>query len=157
MADFDLKSELVSTVSLAPAVRTTDTNGTAVDTLDFGAVTFEVYVGAGGITFDGSNYLDIILQDSDDNSTYTAVPTEDLILGYGQAVSGTNTGIVRRFQAAKAAADLKSELFGYRGKKRYVRAVADFTGTHGTGTLVGVNVLLGKPYHQPIWATSIET
>ena len=40
--------------------------------------------------------------------------------------------------AAHAAAE--QFLVGYRGKKRYVKLTADFSGTHGTATLIGWNV-----------------
>ena len=50
--------------------------------------------------------------------------------------------------AAHAAAE--QFLVGYRGKKRYVKLLtADFSGTHGTGTLIGWNWLLSHPMSRP--------
>ena len=38
---------------------------------------------------------------------------------------------------------------GYRGSKRYVRAVLNFSGTHSTGTPIGVIGLRGRLRAQP--------
>ena len=38
---------------------------------------------------------------------------------------------------------------GYTGGKRYVRVVADFTGTHSNGTPIAASVIKGHPIHAP--------
>ena len=54
---------------------------------------------------------------------------------------------MKALAAAHAAAE--QFLVGYRGKKRYVKLLtADFSGTQGTGTLIGWNWLLSHPICQ---------
>lgn len=157
MADYDEKSRSTVVVATPYAVVTATPTPLAVDLLDYGACTFELFMGAGGITFSGSNRVDYTVTESDDNVTYTAPSDDALILAPGAAAPG-GTGIVRSVQAAHAAADTTDvPTAGYRGKKRYVKCVPVFVGTHGTGTLVGVNARRGYAYHGPIGASAIET
>lgn len=155
MADYDLKSNLVAKQHYAITSIDATPSVTGVDTLDYGSVTFETYVGAGGITFTSSNKITFIVYDSDDDSSYTAAPDVALILDAGATAPG-DTGIVRSIVAAHASADTTMPLVGYRGKKRYVKCVPTFSGTHGAATPVGVRVLLGHPYHKPITASAVE-
>lgn len=156
MADYDEKSRAQHLVVVPTAIVTATPSATAVDLLDFGACTFEMYAGAGGITFSGVNRVDFKVEESDDNSTFTAAADDSLILDPGATAPG-GTGIVRSLIAAKAAADTVIPIVGYRGKKRYAKCTPVFSGTHGTGTIVGVNVRRGYAYHGPIGASSIET
>ena len=55
--------------------------------------------------------------------------------------------------AAHAAAE--QFLVGYRSKKRYVKLTAEFSGTHGTGTLIGWNWPLSHPMWRPTWQSSV--
>jgi hypothetical protein len=60
---------------------------------------------------------------------------------------------VKALVAAHAAAE--QFLVGYRGKKRYVKLLtADFSVTHGTGTLIGWNWLLSHPISRPTSVTN---
>mgnify|MGYP001457256663 CR=1 FL=1 len=156
MADYDEKSRSQCLEMVPRATATATPSATAVDLLDFGACTFEMYAGIGGITFTTTNRIDYIVYESDDNSTFTAAGDDALILDPGATAPG-GTGIVRSLIAAKAAADTVISTVGYRGKKRYAKCVPTFGGTHGTGTPVGVTVRRGYAYHGPIGASSIET
>jgi uncharacterized membrane protein YidH (DUF202 family) len=86
-------------------------------------------IGAGGITFTGTNKLDIVIEHSDDGTTFVPVTAADML-----GVTTVTAGSVLSFQAAKAAVSV--HLFAYIGDKRAVRATATFGGTHATGTLV---------------------
>lgn len=155
-ADYDLVSNIRMPVGAVLATLDADTNGAAVDNQLYKSVVHGWYVGIGGITFTSTNRLDIVIQESDDNSTWTAVASEeDLILPYG--ISFTTGGIVKSYIAAKAAADTTYNLVGYRGKKRYSRLRLEFGGTHSSGTPVEIITLLGHPMHKPVWQSSIET
>jgi len=46
---------------------------------------------------------------------------------------------------------------GYIGKEQYIFLLADFSGTHGSGTPMAASVILGRSDVNPIWQTSIET
>lgn len=154
-ANYDQRSNLKMPVGLALATRTATASTAAIDTLDWEALTFASYAGIGGITFDATNKLELIITHSDDDVTYTAVGSDDVIQGYGQSF-GTG-GVVRSFTAAKAAADTLFDLVGYRGKKRYVKAAWTFSGTHGTGTPCSLHAIQGKPAHKPTWQSNVET
>lgn len=116
------------------------------------AITFAMHVGAGGITFSGSNYIALKLEDSDDGSTYAVLNSaSQIVLGRnsdatqfgGQAPD--SDGFVRLIGAAHASADVDPFKVSYVGNKAYVRATIVFGGTHGAGTLVGLYAVLGHP------------
>ncbi len=139
----DLISNISPAYSLTPVVRTADANGSGVDLQGFRSAVVLIQTGVGGITFDGTNKIEYVLQHSDDDSTYTAVAQADV-----QGVTVTGSGIVRSLVAAHAAASIVE--VGYVGGKRYVRAVADFSGTHGTGTLTSATVIRGGASNLPV-------
>jgi hypothetical protein len=39
---------------------------------------------------------------------------------------------------------------GYNGKKRYLKLLADFSGTHGTGTPMSAVAILANPKTKPV-------
>lgn len=147
MADYDKVSVLKPVVSIVPAVLTADNTEITVDTANWRSATVETIVGAGGITFSTTNKVEFKLTHSDDDVTYTAVEATDVIMPYGETL-GTG-GIIRSLIAAKAAADTVAHKVGYIGKKRYLQLLADFSGTHGTGTAIAANIILGDPLHAP--------
>jgi len=141
----DLARNLSPTRLIAPAVATADTTPISVDLLGFDSCAIVLDIGAGGITFDGTNRIDFVLQHSDDNSTFTNVTSVDVV---GAPIGATITsGIVRSLTAAKAAADTVD--FSYVGGRRYIRFLADFSGTHGTGTQIGAWAVRGHPHIAP--------
>lgn len=158
--DYDLRSDLLSVIGVVPTSQTADQSYT-IDTESvanriFKGLTLEIYIGAGGIVFDGSNFIEVKVSHSDDNVTYVACVADDLILDYtSEKVLGLPdvNGTVRSLKAAHASAE--NFLVGYRGKKRYVKVVFDFTGTHGTGTVVGLNWLLSHSMVKPVWQASV--
>ena len=74
---------------------------------------------------------------SDDGVTYAAV-TDDDVVKDAYAPTSITGGIVRALTAAHAAATVQK--LGYVGSKRYVKLLADFSGTHGTGTPIAAIV-----------------
>jgi hypothetical protein len=103
-----------------------------------------VNVGAPGITFSGTDKVDIILEDSSDNSTFTAVTNNNFVTG---GTVDSSTGI---WQTIDANGDCNAVYgIGYVGPQRYYRVVLDFSGTHGTGTVFGVVGAQSNPLHAP--------
>lgn len=150
MAAYDSVSRLKSVVAIVPEVLAADNTPIAVDTLNWESATVEIIVGAGGITFSGTNKVEFKLTHSDDNSTYTAVTDDDVIMPYGTTVAGLGgLGIIHALVAAHASADSVATKVGYVGSKRYLKLLADFSGTHGTGTPIAANVILGNPLWAP--------
>ena len=143
MAMQDLKSGLALDESLNAIVKDADTNCTAIDSQGFSSVMHVVNVGAPGITFSTTHKVEIELEHSDDNATFTDVTSNTDVTGGTVDSSGV-------FQTIDANADCnKVYAIGYVGGKRYSRVVLNFSGTHGTGTIFGVVGVKGHPLHGP--------
>lgn len=133
----DVMNNLKLVSSLLPLVRTADANGSGVDTENSVGVGVMAHVGAPGDTLSASIYIELELEESDDNITFTDVADADI----SAPVSGsTNTGCFAKIIAnASASAIFKTN---YLGNKRYVRVVANVTGTHTNGTPSSASVVL---------------
>jgi hypothetical protein len=132
----DLKNNIKVSNTLVPAVRTTDANGTGFDRKDYPAIMFAFNFGASGDTLSGSVKVAGVVQESDDNSTYTDVVDADLI--------GTEPLVDAPGEAST------TYVVGYKGNKRYVRGMLDFTGTHTNGIGCSVVILGGNPRNVPV-------
>ncbi len=139
--------DLISNIGLAfaipPATYNADNTPPAVDLLGFSSAVIAIQVGVGGITFDGANKVQIKLTHSDDNTTYDAVTQDDV-----QGVAVESGGIVRSLVAEHAAATAVK--VGYVGNRRYIKLLADFSGTHGAGTPISALVIKGNPANRPV-------
>ena len=137
----DLANNIKLMQSLAPAARDADANGTGVDTQGYENVAVVVDSGIEGITLSTTNKIEFELEHSDDDSTYVDCESAD--------VNGTlgSNGLFLTLDANAETPQI-SEI-EYLGSKRYVRVVANFSGTHGTATPVSAFVILGKPRHAP--------
>ena len=143
MAIYDGKSGLKFEESLNAIVKDADTNSTGVDSQGFSSVTHVVNVGAPGITFSTTHKVEIELEHSDDNVTFTDVTSNTDVTG---GTVGTN-GL---WQSINADGDCNAVYaIGYVGGKRYSRVVLNFSGTHGTGTVFGVVGVKGRPLSGP--------
>ena len=143
---FDLKNNIQLVESLNAIVKDADTNSTGIDTQGANSAMVIVNVGAPGITFSGTNKVDIKLEDSADNSTFAAVTNNNFVTG------GTvdSAGI---WQTIDANGECNAVYgLGYVGPERYIRVVLDFSGTHGTGTVFGVTGALGNLESAPTYA-----
>jgi len=121
------------------AVSTADANGTPVDTQGFESVMFVVNSGIEGDTLSGSVKFDFILQESDDDSSFSAVTSSTSVTE--GSVDGS--GIFLTLDANGETP--QTSQIGYIGGKRYVRVKIDATGTHSNGTPISVQGILGNP------------
>ena len=143
MAIFDGKSGIAIDESLNAIVKDADTNCTGVDSKGFSSVTHVVNVGANGITFSTTNKVEIELEESDDNVTFTDVTSNTSVVGGTVGANGL-------WQTIDADGDCNAVYaIGYVGGKRYSRVVLNFSGTHGTGTIFGVVGVKGRPLSGP--------
>jgi hypothetical protein len=131
-------------VAVFNATLDADNTPAAIDLLGFDGAKLLIQVGAGGITFSSSNKIEFKVTHSDDDSTYTAVAAGDVLLGTNADSSVGTGGIVKSLVAAHATPDVTS--IEYIGGKRYLKVLADFSGTHGTGTPIAVTVLKGHAH-----------
>jgi hypothetical protein len=142
---FDLSNNISTAISLKAAVTSANTTGTGVDLSGYNSATMIVDVGAEGVTLSGSVYFEIAIEDSDDNSTFTACSQADIIDGTIAA-----SGIFFKIDGTTGGdPDTTGTTYrvGYNGEKRYIRAVLTKTGTMGTGTPIGVMVVRGRARH----------
>nr|MBA4770619.1 hypothetical protein [Sphingobium sp.] len=139
----DLHSAILATLAFAPAVLTDDPVPIAIDLLGYDAAEILLAVGVGGINFSGTNKIEFKLTHSDDDVTYTAVELKD-VLGVAGVANG---GIIKALTSAHAAA--AAYRFGYKGGKRFLKLLPDFSGTHGTGTALSAIVLKGHGHDNP--------
>lgn len=126
MTTRDLKSNIDIVASLAPAARTATESGTGVDLRGYESAVVSFVVGT---VTDGTHTPSV--EESDDDSTYTAVAAADLLGSLADLASN----VVQRV--------------GYRGGKRYIRAKVAASGTT-TGALDAALVIRGNAVQQPL-------
>ena len=140
----DLKNNIGVVQSLAPAARSSDADGTGVALQGFASATIVIDMGAEGITLSSTNKIEIELEHSDDNSTFTDVTSSADVIG----ATPDSNGVIATFDDPAEAPAIAS--VGYIGGKRYIRAVANFSGTHGTATPLAVSVIKGHARSNPV-------
>lgn len=139
----DLHSRIAAATAIVPAALDADNTPPAVDLAGFESADILIHVGVGGITFSGTNKVEFKLTHSDDDSTYEAVTVDDVI---GIDSVGTG-GIIHSLVAAHAAATVTR--VGYVGNRRYLKLLADFSGTHGAATPMSAVVVKGHAHERP--------
>jgi len=142
---FDVHSDIGAKVMIGAAALSADNTPPAVDLDGFGAAEILLNVGIGGITFSGTNKIEFKLTHSDDDSSYVAVTDDDMLGVTGGVGTG---GIIKSLIAEHAAA--AAYRFGYIGGKRYLKLLADFSGTHGSGTPLAATVAAMRPALGPV-------
>ncbi|API58871.1 hypothetical protein BSL82_05720 [Tardibacter chloracetimidivorans] len=138
----DIHSDITVVSAIGAVVLAADNTPAAIDLQGYNAAEIVLSIGIGGITFSGTNKIEFKLTHSDDDSAYSDVTTDDML---GVTVAGA--GIIKSLVAAHAAAAVYR--FGYKGGKRYLKLLADFSGTHGAGTPIAANVIKGHGFNQP--------
>lgn len=146
----DLASKIAIAPVIGPITIAADQTAVVVDRQGFESIVFHLGIGIGGITFDGSNYVEFTLEHSDDNSTWSNVALTDLAgddIPASIVTAQNSASAIKRLIAAHAAAAVYE--IAYIGGKRYLRCDIEFTGTHGTGTPVCWSVIKGNAMVQP--------
>lgn len=137
------KSKDVIVAALLPAgVYSADNTPVAVQIDNAKDATIILDIGVGGITFTSSNKVEFKLTESDDGESYTAVADGDVV-----GVTVATDGIIKSLVAAHAAQAIY--VLGYIGSAKYLKLLADFSGTHGTGTAMAAYVVQGEAYLTP--------
>lgn len=122
----DLVSKFIQLFSIASAAVTASVNGVGVDLQGYGsaAIVFNP-----GVITDGTHSPSV--EESDDNSAFTAVSANDLQGTLIDLASNVNQKI------------------GYKGNKRYIRAVSTVA-TATVGGIYGAQVVLGNSENKPL-------
>jgi len=126
----DIKNNLDAVGSIDPVSITASTNGSGVDLRDFDGAMVVFQAGTAD-TGSGNETYTPSLEESDDNSVYTAVAASDLEGALGNMTANS----VQRV--------------GYKGAKRYVRAVLTLGGTTPSIDASAL-VVRGLPHHTPL-------
>lgn len=146
----DLHSKLNIAV-IALAALAADNTPVALDLQNYNSAELLLGVGIGGITFDATNKIEFKLTHADDKADgtapdpgdFTAVDIDDVL---GVSAVGTG-GIIKSLVAAHAAA--AAYRFGYVGGKRWVKLLADYSGTHGAATPLALFLIKGNGIDNP--------
>ena len=128
---------------LGNAVIAADSTPVAVDLAGYKGAEIILCIGIGGITFSGANKIEFVLTHSHDDSVYANVVDADML-----GCAPISNGIIKALTSAHAAAAMYR--FGYVGPRRYLKLLADFTGTHGTGTSLAAACVRGYPSFAPV-------
>jgi hypothetical protein len=129
---------------LKPAVINSDTSSSAIDMAGYQELLAVVNVGLSADTLNGSNYIYLELQHSDTDSGYAACADADIV----NPVTGANTGTFAKID--DPAEDETVYFTAYKGNKRYLKVVVNFTGTHSTGTPIGITAIKGQAGAMPV-------
>jgi hypothetical protein len=138
----DMHNNIAVDQAIGLATLAADNVPVAVDLSGFKSAEIFLAIGAGGITFTGTNKIEFKLTHSDDNLAYDDVVDADML-----GVSDVAGGIIKDLKTAHASAVVSR--FGYKGNRRYLKLLADFSGTHGTGTPIAAMVVKGEPRNAP--------
>lgn len=139
----DIASNLKVVQVLGPETLSADNTPIAIDRLGYETLMFTFGIGIGGTTFTATNKVEFVMTHSDDDVTYVPVTVDDV-----QGVASVTAGIVKSLTAAHAAADISK--VGYVGDRRYVKILADFSGTHTAGTPISIAAVLGGARLLPV-------
>ncbi len=146
---FDIKNNLKLYKGFSPAVRTATATTQACDLKGFNGAMIIAPIGATSDTLSGSVYWTFTITHSDDDSSYSTVTSNNDVTG-GSLDSSTNGWL---------KLDLAGECqqvygIGYVGGKRYIKVVCTKTGTHSSGTIIGVDFAKGIPLSAPVTTDS---
>jgi hypothetical protein len=134
----DLYRNILVTQHLNPVNSTSTKTSTSIDLQGYNSANILFAMGASGDTLSGSVYWTLKLTHSDDDADYSDVVLAELTNGAATVVVDSS------------AKDKTVYGFGYVGNKRYLRAVATPTGTHSTGTPIGMVALRGTASYRPV-------
>ena len=130
---YDLANSLSVVQLTDPANTTGSITSATLDThLTIGSAMLFASMGASADTLSSTVYWDLIIEDSSDDSTWTAVTATDRV-SFADVAAGGIYQVVNT-----AALDDAAYAIGYTGPERYVRIKATKTGTHTNGTVISI-------------------
>lgn len=140
----DIHSGMIAIAAIGAAALSADNTPAAIDLQGYNAAEILLAIGIGGITFSGANKIEFKLSHGDTATVgqHTPVAEGDML-----GVTVGEDGIIKALTTAHAAAAVYR--FGYKGGKRYISLLADFSGTHGTPTPIAATVLKGYGHDNP--------
>ncbi len=134
----DLYHNVAVQQALNPVNATATQTSSTIDLQGYNSATVVVALGTAGDTLSGSVFWTLTLQESSDDSSYSAVTTAGLLNGAASYVVNSSS------------LDKTAYNFAYIGGKRYVQAVITKTGTMTVGTPLAVIGLKGNASKKPV-------
>lgn len=129
----DVSSNLGPAQSISARAVTAAVNGTGVDLQGFDGAMLYLDLGTFAGTTPGAT---IRWEESDDNSTFTAIAAGDLLGGLIAAIDTTNDDQIHKRS--------------YLGNKRYVRAAVTAVSGTGPSLPMAASVVRGHPSQRPV-------
>ena len=137
---FNQLKEVVPDLIFGPVVLAADNTPAAVSLANHESALVSIAVGIGGITFTSSDKIEFKLTHcATEDGSYAAVAQADV-----RGVTVGTGGIVLSLVTEHAAASVTT--LSYVGGNRYLKLLADFGGTHGTGTPITAMIVRGHPH-----------
>lgn len=133
----DLLNRISWEVVTAPIVKTASFNSAGVLVAGYNSLVFGVIVGAAGDTWSGSIHIDCVIEGSADNSTgWTALAAGKLIDKSTDGRLPTNSFC----NLDNVAEDEELYMVGVELDQQYIayRVAVTLTGSHSTGTILGI-------------------
>lgn len=134
--------DMINNISISqllnPVLSTSARSSTGLDLQGYQGCVLVANIGLSLDTLNGSNYWTVKAQHSDNNSSWSDAASTDI------------KGGVASYTVNSSSLDEVAYLFGYIGTKRYVRLQALPTGTHTSGTPMGVVGLRGEASLMPV-------
>lgn len=125
----DVKNKVAESTSIAPAVISATTKGTAIDLQGFDSAL--VILSVGTLT-DGTHTPSVQESDTTTDGDFSDVAAADLIGSLSALVSATDQRV------------------SYIGSKRYIRVVNTVTGSPSTGCALAAVVTKGFAHYEPV-------
>lgn len=133
----DLGAKIKAVTSILPQNVTTTATGTGVDLKGYESAVVLFHIGNSADTLSGSVYLTPSLEESTNNSDWTAIPAT----GYRADVN--DMSVIDA--PAEDSKIIQVTVIAGLGRARYVRPLITLTGTHTTGIPVSASVIKGHP------------
>jgi hypothetical protein len=136
----DQQSLMATVAAIVPGTYADDPANITVDRSGFDALTFALSIGVGGISFTNTNRIDVVMEHSEDGTTWDPVGADNVL-----GATPDPNGIVLSQRTAHPGATVHriGYVDGTAGDRPYVRLRADFAGTHATGTALSAIAILG--------------
>ena len=153
----DLHSHIAVGQAIAPKTYSTGITGTAdIDLFGYEAAEIEITFGDHADTLSASVDFDVELHDSADtgagvHGSWADVDAVDVL---GCATGYPASGVILHVEGNADTNQVYR--IGYVGGQRFLKVDVTANGTHSTGTIIGVNVIKGKPLDAPV-ANTVPT
>lgn len=128
-----------------------DTNGASFDKTaqpGFEALTMLVHLGASGDTLSGSVFIELEMEESDDDSVWNKVANADMSVPDATQKGTEGDGVWQKVD--DPSEDDVIYKADYIGHKKFARLVLDFTGTHTNGIDLSASYVAGRALGEPV-------